>query len=504
MRPFWAALGGRAALRLTAALVAVTVALPALVLALPPARQPLAFERNPRRGAQAERPGAGGDFAELVFPGETGDLGEPAAPPADPAAGGGGAGNKPAPPSFWQQQIVGPARGTLRVEWGSALREPARAVANRAGARLQWERLVGERVFARADAKARWMAGSDHQSVAAGEEGGLVETEIREAYLQFSGTSFSAKVGRQVVAWGETEITVATDVISPRDLSEFLFVSLEDARLGQELVKVEYFGAGGQWSLLWVPAPRVNRLPRPGSEYALPGPENDPAYEVAGQEPAASPGNGEWGLRWWRGFGSGDLSLMAASVLANQPSYRLQAGDGGTIRLSRVYPRYGMAGVAANFTSGRLLLRGELAIKAGRTFAAADPTPAESLLLRDTVDTGLTLEFATATSHQWVLSWGNRHVLGWGADLAGVKENEGTLLAAWSKDFLYETLSVSVNAVGLLPHDDWIYRGTVAYKFSDRWRGELDLAFFQPASQTSPLAAMADKDRLTLRVEYAF
>ena len=69
-----------------------------------------------------------------------------------------------------------------------------------------------------------------------------------------------SKAGKQIVVWGKADAAVVTDIMSPRDLTELVFTSLEDARLGQQMLILDHFSANSQWSVVFNPDVKVNRF----------------------------------------------------------------------------------------------------------------------------------------------------------------------------------------------------------------------------------------------------
>ena len=98
-------------------------------------------------------------------------------------------------------------------------------------------------------------------------------SNVRELYLQGSYGDWSFKVGRQIVIWGESENSVLNEV-SPQDQSEVYFTSLEDSRIGQNLIRINYFSSQWDWDMFVNPDSQTNKLPEDHTEYYIPLPEN--------------------------------------------------------------------------------------------------------------------------------------------------------------------------------------------------------------------------------------
>ena len=189
-------------------------------------------------------------------------------------------------------------------------------------------------------------------------------------YLQRSEGDFSAKLGRQLVIWGKADSGVVSDIFSPRDLTESVFTSVEDARLGQDMLVTDWFFQGGesgdqksqyQLSLIVNPDIKYNLLPKSGHPYGpeagtnLVFPEQSDSGDYHWSEP-------ELGFRLARTLGSLDLSLMLADVVANDADLFVDSDNTGlhSSKSPEDY-RYQMLAGGFNWGQGKFVWKGELA-----------------------------------------------------------------------------------------------------------------------------------------------
>ncbi len=73
---------------------------------------------------------------------------------------------------------------------------------------------------------------------------------LREAYVHVGHGDWEFRLGRQHVVWGEMVGFFFADVVSARDMRDFLQTELERMRIGQWAVRAEYFGADTHFELL--------------------------------------------------------------------------------------------------------------------------------------------------------------------------------------------------------------------------------------------------------------
>lgn len=406
---------------------------------------------------------------------------------------------------FWANWIA-PAKSTLRYEWGQGLAGEKQPLVNRAGYRLEWEKLLTKGVFMRVDGKGETLAGNDHQTRAFPDNNQLNRGELREAYLQVNMGNISVKAGRQVVVWGEAEGAVVADVISPRDLSEFLFIPLADSRLGQDMLTVEVYSSAGQWSLVLNPSPRPNRLPEPGSEYhtwtdpaSLPGVVLDvPQGETMAER-------GEAGLRWKNSFEGGDVSLMTAHLKGNNPAYRSEGvGTDGFFHITKFQAPYNMVALGGNISKGNFLWKAEGAYKHGRTFQTNDPTVTSGIVMKNTSELVAGLEYSAAGAYTLTFWLSTTHINDWNDSLTGTRKDARSLVASWNKSFLHETLSAYYSLMYFPQEKGTVHLTTISYSATDRLKITGTLGQIESSDPFGTFAPYKDKDRFTLSTEYTF
>ena len=169
----------------------------------------------------------------------------------------------------WSQWLA-PLRVSLIHELSYKFAAPKRIVNNRSSARIEYSKLLTQKVFLRLDTKLNLHWSNDHRSKAK-DENLFRELVTREAYLQTSIGETSLRFGYQILPWGVSEGGAITDEVSPRNTAEFFFVPLEESRIGQPMVTADHFGDSGQWTAFFVPRPSYNKYPDTGSEYDIPG-----------------------------------------------------------------------------------------------------------------------------------------------------------------------------------------------------------------------------------------
>lgn len=407
--------------------------------------------------------------------------------------------------------LLSGSRFTYRHELAYRTGSPERLVSNRSSLRLQWERLIDSNYFVYFDGKISYDAIYDRRDYRPSVERNYrYRKQLREFYLQAAFEKISFKIGEQIIVWGEADGSVIMDVISPRDLTEFIYTPVEDARRGQLMLKLDYFGDEGQWTLILNPDPGVNIYPFPGHEYALAFPANPPGILVLAEDrPDWSISDFEVGLRWKKVVQSSDISVMAATLIDDNPVLRLKGTDAaGSLLIQPEYRRFGVAGAAANFSSSNILWKAEAGFKfnksfnrdiSGTTTAAGDGT-----LTRSTFDTALGLDYTASGAYFFSVEVANQHISGWKKDIQDARRNETIIYALWSKDFLNETLTLQYVYVHQVQDRDGFHRGQVSYDITDQLSCTFEASYFDAEETDSFFGLFHNQSRVYAEIKYYF
>jgi hypothetical protein len=143
--------------------------------------------------------------------------------------------------------VLEPMRITLKQEYSYKLGAPEGQINNRSSVRLEYDKFFLNDYYARLDTKLTGYWGSDHRNAAE-----AYNISTKEAFLQGSFGNTSIKLGIQTPIWGESEGGAITDVIAPRNFSELFTINLEESRLGQPMLIVDYFTDVGDWSFFLI------------------------------------------------------------------------------------------------------------------------------------------------------------------------------------------------------------------------------------------------------------
>jgi hypothetical protein len=296
---------------------------------------------------------------------------------------------------------------------------------------------------------------------------------LREAYVDVGHGDWEFRLGRQHVVWGEMVGFFFADVVSARDMRDFLQTELERMRIGQWAVRAEYFGADTHFELLWVPKPSFDRIGKPGSDfYAYPW---MPAGTVVSEDkPGGDLDDGNWGARVSHLVDGWDLAAFYYHSFDVAPTLHAYTSGRAELRHERI----DQFGGTFSKDLGSFVLKGEAVHTSGRgvnTFTLGGGVPAVGLVGTDMVDYAFGVDLPSGDWRFNVQYYGRRlddHRPGMMMD----RHEQGVSLQV-----VHGTgtdLEAEVLAVTSLNRSDYSLRPKLSWKFAPAWRAAVGVDVF--------------------------
>lgn len=94
-----------------------------------------------------------------------------------------------------------------------------------------------------------------------------VSLDVRELYADIYFNRIDLRIGKQQIIWGKTDGLFITDVVSPKDLRQFLLPDFKDVRMGVTAVRADYYVDDITFEAVWIPVFTPNRLPDASSPW---------------------------------------------------------------------------------------------------------------------------------------------------------------------------------------------------------------------------------------------
>ncbi|QWP75321.1 hypothetical protein J5226_17025 [Lysobacter sp. K5869] len=380
-----------------------------------------------------------------------------------------------------------PLRVSLKHENSYKFAAPKRLVNNRSSVRLEYSKPLTSNLYLRLDTKLNLYWSNDHRAKAKDEDF-FRELVTREAYLQSSFGNTSFRIGYQILPWGVSEGGAITDEVSPRNSSEFFFISLEESRIGQPMATMDHFGATGQWSAFFVPKPGYNKYPDRGSEYDIPGSFDKKKPNDSWNQTDKY----EYGLRWKRTFGKSDLSLMLASLIDNDYLVRQQ--------------RFQMYGFAANIAKDNFLFRTEVALKSPRAYFARPAGSSDlSIVESDQFDSSFGFDYSPGgrpLTYSAEVVWSR--LLDWRSDIVGRERDEYQLIGSITNRFFSDDLTLTWLAIYAKPYTSLQQKFLSSYAIDDNSTVYFELFLADERDKRSGTWPYRDQKQFVVRYQYQF
>ncbi len=360
------------------------------------------------------------------------------------------------------------------------------------------------------------------------------EFTFRENYLDVStGGNWEFRLGRQHVVWGEMVGLFIADVVSARDLREFILPEpeLQMLRIPQWAARAEYFGKDMKAELLWIPYPSFDDIGKPGVPPGIPGFKGATGadfypYPITGpggsqflgeDRPSRKLSNTNYGFRLSTLQSGWDLSAFYYHSLDIQPTFYRQVlpgpapgllvqpgpAPGAPVFLYQArHDKIDQVGgtVSKDFQSA--VLKAEAVYTNGRQFNVTRITQPNGLVEQDTIDWAIGLDFTLPKDVRLNVQFFQRAFLDHDPDTLLRKYESGVSV-------LFDTIKLANNVEGrmLLVHSlnrsDWLVRPKVTWTFEKNWRLALGADIFG-GPPIGVFGRYDDNDRVYTELRYSF
>lgn len=323
------------------------------------------------------------------------------------------------------------------------------------------------------------------------------DASLREAYLDVPAGDWEFRLGRQHIVWGEMVGFFFADVVSARDMREFLLPEFESLRIPQWAARAEYFGEDTHFELLWVPVASYDRIGKPGTDF-YPYPFVPAGTHVSEKTPAHDLRNGNWGLRLSRLIAGWDLSAFYYDSLNVEPTlYRTSFAPSYELRHDRIR----QAGGTFSKDMGPFVLKGEAVHTRGRRFNTLDPAAPFGLKSSDTLDYAIGADIPVGGEWRFNVQYFARVYYDHAAGMP-VDRHEGgatfQVVREFGSEFEFEFLAASS-----LNRQDYMLRPKLTWKFAPEWRAMMGMDHFE-GRPTALFGRFDDSDRVYLEVRRWF
>jgi hypothetical protein len=329
---------------------------------------------------------------------------------------------------------------------------------------------------------------------------------LRENYLDFGAGDWDFRLGRQHVIWGEMVGLFFADVVSAKDLREFILPDFDILRIPQWAARAEYSRGDFHAEAIWIPVPSYDEIGKPGAEFFPAAPPPPPGFATLydnEQFPERRIAHTNYGLRLSMLRDGWDLSgfyyrSMDASatfyreiVTQPQPAFVFQARHD---RISQVG-----ATLAKDFGAG--VFKAEAVYTHGRRYNVLRIDDDDGVVEQNTLDLVGGLDFPLPADARLNLQLFNRTFFDHDPDIVP-KRNEPGFSVLLNRRF-GNRLEAEVLWITSLVRSDWMLRPKLAWDFERNWRLIVGIDIFQGP----PLGFFGqydNRDRVYTELRYSF
>lgn len=323
---------------------------------------------------------------------------------------------------------------------------------------------------------------------------------VRENYLDVSAGNFDFRLGRQHVIWGEMVGLFFADVVSAKDLREFILPAFDILRIPQWAVRAEYSRNDTHAEVLWIPVPTLDEIGKPGADF-YPGPLRGTASFLGEDRSGRNIGNSNYGIRLSQLKNGWDMSAFYYHSLDASSTFYRVSGPAEPLVFQPRHDKIDQAGATVTKDFGSVVFKGELVYTDGRSFNVTRPSAVNGLVRQNTLDYALGLDFSLPAEARLNLQFFQRIFFGYDRDSFSDRIENGASILLFGK------LSQKIEAQTLLIHSlnrsDWMFRPRLTWNFERNWRWALGADIFggQP---TGLFGRFNHNDRVYTELRYSF
>jgi Protein of unknown function (DUF1302) len=324
---------------------------------------------------------------------------------------------------------------------------------------------------------------------------------LRLAYMDIYFDNFDLRIGKQQIIWGKADGVFITDVISPRDLSEFILPDFEEIRIGTNAIKFDYYLGNSTFEVVWIPTFQPTIAPKKGTiwyndilDFSMPIVFDYHNYDV-GNKLSES----EIALKYSYLGSAIDFELMAAYMWDDNPTMHIFAQSDSTILIKPEYHRLPLAGASFSKAVGGAVVRGEGACYFEKRFAAEDFS-VNGVKEKDYA------HYLIGYDHNWFgmnvsFQFIQEYILDYEEDIRN-DEFYNTMTFLLTEDFLRETLRLEFFSYYGINNEDALLRPKIAYDLADGFEVQLGANVF--VGEEGNFGQYDENDMLFMKVRYDF
>lgn len=327
---------------------------------------------------------------------------------------------------------------------------------------------------------------------------------LRENYIDYSAGDWDFRIGRQNIVWGEMVGLFFADVVSARDMREFILPEFDQLRTPQWALRSEYFKNDFHAELLWIPVASYDNIGKPGAEF-YPYQPVPVGFNVRYQQearPERNADNMNYGLRLSTLKNGWDVSgFYYRSTDINATFYRDAFSEPGTLIYQARHDRIHQLGSSLAKDFGDIVLKGEAVYTRGRSFTSLNALDSDGVVAQNTLDWAAGLDFTLPAESRLNVQLFQRQFFGYNADIIPDQHENGFSLLLNSKFF--NNWEIQALLISSINRTDLLFRPRAAWNFERNWRVVVGADIFN-GPPLGMFGRYDQHDRVYSEVRYSF
>lgn len=329
------------------------------------------------------------------------------------------------------------------------------------------------------------------------------EGMIREAYVDTSAGDWEFRLGRQHIVWGEMVGLFFADVISAKDMRQFILPDFDMIRIPQWTARAEYFQGDFHAEGVWIPYMTYDDIGKPGAEFYPFNPTPVPGFQtvIAAEDKPTKLNDGAYGLRLSYLKGGWDASGFYYTT--NDPAAAFSRTiSGSTIIYQPIHQRIHQIGATLGKDLGPVVLKAEAIYTKDKLFNTTDASDADGLVKQNMFDYVVGLEWSFPQETRFNLQAFQRRFLNHDAKIVPDRTESG-FSVLFSTQALHPKLEPELLLVHSLNRNDWLAQFKITWKADGNWRLATGVDVFH-GPPTGLFGQYDERDRVYTEVRYSF
>lgn len=327
--------------------------------------------------------------------------------------------------------------------------------------------------------------------------------ELRENYLDVSAGNWDFRFGKQHVVWGEMVGLFFADVVSARDLREFILPEFDQMRIPQWAARAEYFADDYHAELLWIPVASYDNIGKPGADFFpnQPVPSGYNVRYLSEQRPERNADNMNYGLRLSTLKNGWDISGFYYRSTDITPTFYRQFEAPSTFSYQARHDRIDQYGGTVSKDFGEVVFKAEAVHTQGRSFTSLNFADTDGVVRQNTLDWAAGLDFTLPAETRLNVQVFQRQFLNYDTNIIPDRNENGYSVLLNSKFITnWEAQALFISS---LNRSDWLFRPRLSWNFERNWRWILGADVFH-GPQLGMFGQYEAMDRVYSEIRHSF